>query len=198
EDEVRRFRREARDVADLDHPHIVPVYEVGEHAGQLFFSMKLLEGGSLAQQLDTFLGHPRRAARLGATVARAVQDAHQRQLLHRDLKPGNVLLDAEGQPHVADFGLAKRLGGEGEASQSAAVGTPEYVAPEQARTEHRLTTAADVYGLGGILYALLAGRPPFRAETSWQTLLQVVAEEPAPPSAYRSGVPRDLDLICLK
>src|SRR5262249_25860269 len=136
---------------------------------------------------------------LVALVARAVHHAHQRQLLHRDLKPGNVLLDADGQPHVADFGLAKRLGGEGEASQSAAVGgTPEYLPPEQARGEGRLTTAADVYGLGGILYALLAGRPPFRAETSWQTLLQVVSEQPAAPSAYRAGVPRDLEVICLK
>jgi serine/threonine-protein kinase len=197
-EDVRRFRLEANEAARLDHPHIVPVYEVGEHAGRHFFTMKLLQGGSLARHLGRFQHDPKAAARLVATVARAVHHAHQRQLLHRDLKPGNVLLDAAGQPHVADFGLAKRLGGSGEASQSVGAGTPEYMAPEQARGEARLTTAADVYGLGGILYALLAGRPPFRGASPWETIQQVQTQEPVPPSAHRPGCPRDLETICLK
>ncbi len=198
EGDVRRFRHEADEAARLDHPHIVPVYEVGEHDGRHFFTMKLVEGGSLGRHLDRYQGDPKAAARLVATVARAVHHAHQRQLLHRDLKPGNVLLDAAGQPHVADFGLAKRLGGGGEASQSAGAGTPEYMAPEQARGEARLTTAADVYGLGGILYALLAGRPPFRGATAWETIEQVLSAEPPPPSRHRPGCPRDLETICRK
>ena len=128
-----------------------------------------------------------------ATAARAVHYAHQRQLLHRDLKPGNILLDAAGQPHVADFGLAKRMGEGGEASQSQGSGTPEYMAPEQARGEKRLTTAADVYALGGVLYALLAGRPPFRGDTPLATMEKVrnrgadAAVEGAAGCAARSG-----------
>jgi tetratricopeptide (TPR) repeat protein len=196
--DVRRFRQEADEAARLDHPHIVPVYDFGEHDGQYFFTMKLVEGGSLARRLDRYKNDPKSAARLVATLARAVHYAHQRQVLHRDLKPGNVLLDGAGQPLVADFGLAKRMGGEGEASQSAGGGTPEYMAPEQARGDARLTTAADVYGLGGILYTLLAGRPPFRGESPYALTEQVLSREPAPPSSHRAGVPRDLETICLK
>jgi serine/threonine-protein kinase len=134
-DDVRRFRQEADEAARLDHPHIVPVYEVGEHGGLHFFTMKLVEGGSLSGRLERYHNDAKAAAKLTATAARAVHYAHQRQLLHRDLKPGNILLDASGEPHVADFGLAKRMGGAGEASQSQGVGTPEYMAPEQARGE---------------------------------------------------------------
>jgi WD40 repeat protein/tRNA A-37 threonylcarbamoyl transferase component Bud32 len=195
--DVRRFRQEADEAARLDHPHIVPVYEAGEYQGRHFFTMKLVEGGSLEQNLARYEKDPKAAAQLVATVARAVHHAHQRQLLHRDLKPGNVLLDQEGRPHVADFGLAKRLSGAGEASQSAGAGTPEYMAPEQARGE-RLTTAADVYGLGGILYALLAGRPPFQGASPWETIEQVLAREPVPPSRQRPACPRDLETICMK
>jgi tetratricopeptide (TPR) repeat protein/tRNA A-37 threonylcarbamoyl transferase component Bud32 len=198
EADVRRFRREANEAAGLDHPAIVPIYEVGEHHGRHFYSMKLIEGGSLAAQLDRYPGDPRTAARLVAMVARAVHHAHQHQLLHRDLKPGNVLIDAEGRPYVADFGLAKRLGGQGDASQSVGAGTPEYMAPEQARGGDRLTTAADVYALGGILYALLAGRPPFRGDSPWATISQVLSQPPAPPSRHRPGCPRDLETVCLK
>jgi serine/threonine-protein kinase len=198
EADVRHFRQEAQEAARLDHPNIVPIYEVGEHEGRHFFSMKLFEGGSLNKHLDRYRQDRKAAAQLVATVARAVHHAHQRQLLHRDLKPGNILLDTEGQPHVADFGLAKRLGGAGDASQSMGVGTPEYMAPEQARGDARLTTAADVYALGGILYALLAGRPPFRGNSNWDTIAQVLTKEPAPPSTYIPGCPRDLEKICLK
>jgi tetratricopeptide (TPR) repeat protein len=198
-DDVRRFRQEADEAARLDHPHIVPVYEVGEHAGLHFFTMKLAEGGSLSQHLERYRNDPKGAAKLTAVAARAVHYAHQRQLLHRDLKPGNILLDAAGQPHVADFGLAKRME-EGDACvtrSNAVVGTPEYMAPEQARGEKRLTTAADVYALGGVLYALLTGRPPFRG-VAGVVMQKVLTEEPTLPSKERPGMPRDLETICLK
>ena len=200
EEDVRRFRQEADEAARLDHPNIVPVYEVGEQDGLHFFTMKLVEGGGLDKHLERYRNNPKAAARLLATAARAVHHAHQRQLLHRDLKPGNILLDAAGQPHVADFGLAKRMEGDVAAMtrSNAIVGTPEYMAPEQAGGEKRLTTAVDVYALGGVLYALLTGRPPFQAKALLDVLGKVVSEAPAPPSKVRPGVPRDLETICLK
>src|SRR5262249_36228286 len=153
--------------------------EVGEHDGQRYFSMKLIEGGSLAQQVARFVSDPRAAARLVATAAEAVHHAHQRGILHRDLKPANILLDVHGQPHVVDFGLAKRVEGAGGLTQSGAiVGTPAYMAPEQAAGEKGLSTAADVYGLGAVLYELLAGRPAFAAENPLEVLSQVLYEEP--------------------
>jgi tetratricopeptide (TPR) repeat protein/tRNA A-37 threonylcarbamoyl transferase component Bud32 len=206
ETERQRLRNEAETAALLDHPRVVPVHDVGERDGQLYFSMKLLEGGSLDGQLDRFAARPRSAAQVVAQVARAVHHAHQRGVLHRDLKPSNILLDAEGQPHVADFGLARRLAnpgsqpGESELTQSGAIlGTPSYMAPEQTVGDRRaVTTAADVYGLGGILYALLTGGAPFVGGDVLETMLHVRERTPESPARRNPRVEGDLATICLK
>ncbi len=200
EAELLRFQNEAEAVAQLDHPHIVPIYEVSQSRGQHFFSMKLVNGNSLDKRLEEYASDCRASARLLATVARAVHHAHQRGILHRDLKPANVLVDEQGQPHVTDFGLAKRLDASQDATQSGAlVGTPSYMAPEQASGPRSvISTATDVYGLGTILYALLAGRAPFAGTTLIDTLEMVRSQTPEPPSLLNAGVPRDLEVICLK
>ncbi len=197
---LRRFRHEAELIALLDHPAVVPILDVGEHAGQVFHAMKLVEGGSLADHLADFLARPGDGARLLVQVARAVDHAHKRGVLHRDLKPSNILLDRDGQPYVSDFGLGRRTEGESEITQSGAiVGTPSYMAPEQTAGRRGMaTTATDVYGLGGILHALLTGRPPFRGESVVETILQV--REGVPELARQRGgrIDRDLETICLK
>jgi eukaryotic-like serine/threonine-protein kinase len=197
---VQRFCDEAKNVGRLDHAHIVPVHEVGEHNGLPYFSMKYIEGGNLARRLSQGPPlKPRELAALMAKVARAVHHAHQRGILHRDIKPANILLDSAGEPFVSDFGLAKQVEeATAHTLSGAVVGTPSYMAVEQAQGHSkRLTTAADVYGVGAVLYELLAGRPPFRGETALETLQLVLTQEPVPPSRLRSGVPRDLEVICL-
>jgi len=200
---VQRFHTEAEAAARLDHPHIVPIYEIGEYEGQHYFSMKLMEGGTLGGERLKAIGQRLKSAaiaRLVATVARAVQYAHQRGILHRDLKPTNILLDQQGEPHVADFGLAKLAEDGSSLTMSAAIlGTPAYMAPEQAAGgAKQLTTAADIYSLGAVLYELLTGQPPFRAETAVETLRQVCEQEPAPPRGLNPELDRDLETICLK
>jgi WD40 repeat protein/tRNA A-37 threonylcarbamoyl transferase component Bud32 len=198
--DLARFRREAEAVARLQHPHIVQVYEIGEAEGRPFFSLEFVEGGTLARRLDGTPWPAHKAAQLVETLAGAVHHAHERGIVHRDLKPANVLLTADGQPKVADFGLAKWLGqDQGQTQSGAVVGTPSYMAPEQAAGRSKaVSPAADVYALGAILYELLTGRPPFRAETPLDTLVQVVGQEPVSPSRLQPKVPHDLVTICLK
>jgi hypothetical protein len=198
--DVQRFRNEAEAAALMDHPGIVPIYDVGEHRGQPWFSMKLIEGGSLAERMPRFAGDPRAAARFMTAAARAVQYAHARGVLHRDLKPANILIDENDQPLVTDFGLAKRVEGDAGLTQSGAiVGTPSYMAPEQALGKRGgLTTAADVYSLGAILYEMLTGRPPFQADNPLETLLQLRERSPLPPRSLNPKIDRDLEMICLK
>lgn len=200
EAELLRFQNEAEAVAQLDHPHIVPIYEVGKHRGCRFFSMKLIVGAGLDKRLDEFTDDPRASARLVATIAEAIHHAHQRGILHRDLKPANILLDEQGEPQVTDFGLAKRIDGDSELTHSGAlIGTPSYMAPEQTtRRRGRDSTETDVYGLGTILYALLAGRAPFIGTSLVETLDMVRTQSPEPPSRLNPRVPRDLEVICRK
>jgi len=198
--DVARFHREAEAAASLDHAHIIPIYEIGTHQGHHFFSMKLMEGGSLSGRRAYFTEHAREAAEVVRSVAQAVHYAHQHGILHRDLKPGNVLLDSAGRPHVSDFGLARPVEGTPGLTQSGAVvGTPSYMAPEQASGQTKLvSTAADVYSLGAILYDLLTGKPPFHADSNWETVRQVLEAEPCTPRSVNRGIHRDLETVCLK
>jgi tetratricopeptide (TPR) repeat protein/tRNA A-37 threonylcarbamoyl transferase component Bud32 len=195
---VARFRNEVEALARLQHPNIVVVYEVGEDAGKPFFSLEFCPGGNLDQQLGGSPLAPRPAALLARTVARAMQAAHQAHVIHRDLKPGNILLLADGTPKITDFGLAKKLDDQGPAATrtGAVMGTPSYMAPEQAHGKTVIGPAADVYALGAILYEMLTGRPPFKAATVLDTVMQVLHDEAVPVRRLQPVVPRDLETIC--
>jgi tetratricopeptide (TPR) repeat protein len=199
--DLYRFQREAEAVAQLRHPNIVQIFEVGDANGIPFFSLEYVEGGSLQQQLDGKARPPRPTAALVATLARAMDFAHKQGIIHRDLKPANILLTADGAPKITDFGLAKKLEESevGQTGTGAILGTPTYMAPEQAKGKHRLIgPPADIYALGAILYDLLTGRPPFKGETIMDTLMMVQNVEPVPPTRLQPHVPRDLETICLK
>ena len=194
ETDVQRFRHEAESAAKLDHPGIVPIYETGEHDGNHFFSMKLIEGGSLVDQIDALTTEPRRAAALLSEVARAVHHAHQRGILHRDLKPANILIDDQGKPLVSDLGLARNVQSESELTNTGAVlGTPAYMPPEQAAGNKEITTAADLYSLGAILYEALTGKQPHRGDSPMQTLMKVMEESPRPPRSHNTRIDPTLE-----
>jgi serine/threonine protein kinase len=199
-DDVDRFYAEAQAAAMLDHPNIIPLFEVGQHEGQHYFSMGYVDGGSLAEQLSSSPLPPREAAVIIRTVSLAVHYAHQRGVIHRDLKPGNILVDARGLVRVSDFGLARR---QFEASSLTAtgqlLGTPSYMPPEQVSGQHDLIgPASDVYSLGATLYALITGRPPFQAASTIDTLRQVMEQDPVSPRRLDASLPRDLETITLK
>jgi tRNA A-37 threonylcarbamoyl transferase component Bud32 len=196
--ERRRFRAEAEAVARLQHPGVVQVFEVGEHNGLPYLSLEYCPGGSLAQKLTGTPWQPGPAAALVEALARAVQAAHAAGIVHRDLKPGNVLLADDGTPKVADFSLAKLLDTQGHTQTGALIGTPRYMAPEQAAGKKDVGPAADIYALGAILYEMLTGRPPFLAATTMDLIRQVVSEEPVSVRRLQPKVPRDLETVCLK
>jgi serine/threonine-protein kinase len=197
---LRRFRRDAEAAASLEHPQIVPIYEIGERDGSCYFSMKFVEGGQLDDVLRREPMPPRRAAELLVKVARTVHFAHERGILHRDIKPGNILVDRHGEPHLTDFGLARLVEQESTVTNSFDVlGTPSYMAPEQAAGQIKeLTSAADVYSLGAVFYQILTGQPPFAGGTTYETIRMVLETEPRPPRLWNSKVDADLATICLK
>jgi serine/threonine-protein kinase len=200
EEERARFRAEAEAIAELRHPNIVQVYEVGEDGGRPYFSLEYIDGDSLARKIDGTPQPPRQAAELTLLLARAMEFAHRQGVIHRDLKPANVLLAPDGLPKVTDFGLAKRLDDDtGRTRSGAVLGTPSYMPPEQAEGKiEQVGPLSDVYSLGAILYELLTGRPPFRGTGILDTLQMVRTREPVPPSGLQPKIPRDLETICLK
>jgi WD40 repeat protein/serine/threonine protein kinase len=204
-EEVERFRREAHAAGRLKHPNIVPVHEIGEHEGRHYLTMDFIEGVSLADKIREEILTPRVAAELVCKVAEAIEYAHEQGVVHRDLKPANILIDNQGQPHITDFGLVKLLESIDEESRAELtasgdiIGTPSYMSPEQAAGHHHLIgPVSDIYSLGAILYSTLTGRAPFVAETSLDTLLQVMNKEPVSPKVLNPLVPMDLETICLK
>src|SRR5882724_8692183 len=197
---LKRFRREAEAAASLDHPSIVPIYEVGERDGSCYFSMKFVEGGQLDQVIERKPMSIRQAAELISKVARTVHYAHEHGILHRDIKPGNILLDAKGEPLLTDFGLARLVEAESTVTRTKEVmGTPSYMAPEQAVGNNAAVgSATDVYGLGAVLYQLLTGHPPFAGGTTYETIKLVLDTEPRQPRLLNPKIDRDLSTICLK
>ncbi|MEZ5328896.1 MAG: serine/threonine-protein kinase [Verrucomicrobiales bacterium] len=198
--EKQRFRTEATAAANLDHPHIVPIHEVGEAVGQPYFTMKLLRGGSLAERLRRGALSHREAAGIIEKLARAVQHAHERGILHRDIKPGNVLLDSKGEPYLTDFGLAKLVDAEQALTlPHAQVGTPQYMSPEQARGRARdVTTATDVWALGAMLYQMLTGRLPFSGATPAEIFSHIAHDEPTSMRTLAASPDKDLETLCLR
>lgn len=198
--DLARFRSEAEAAARLDHPGIVPIFEVGEHDGHPFYSMRYIEGTTLAKRLQAGPIPPREGAELLARVAEAVQAAHTRGVLHRDLKPSNILIDTAGKPHVSDFGLAKRLEDDQTMTHTGAIiGTPCYMSPEQAAgSRGDVGPASDIWSLGAILYQVLVHRPPFQASSPMDTLLAVLELDPPMPRSIDRQVDRDLEMIALK
>jgi TolB-like protein/tRNA A-37 threonylcarbamoyl transferase component Bud32/Tfp pilus assembly protein PilF len=196
---LKRFRAEAEAAASLEHEGILPIYAVGEHDGAPFYSMKFAEGGTLSARIERYRDKPREAAALIAKLARAVAFAHEKGILHRDLKPANVLFDSVEKPYVSDFGLAKWIAREGDLTQTFAVlGTPFYMAPEQAISSQMVSATADVYSLGAILFHLLTGQPPFTGDTPMEVLHRA-ENQPAPrPRLTNRNIPPDLETICLK
>jgi WD40 repeat protein/tRNA A-37 threonylcarbamoyl transferase component Bud32 len=197
EADLARFRTEAEAIARLQHPNIVQIYEVGDNGGLPYFSLEFCGGGSLEKRMNGTPLPPKDAAALVETLARAMRAAHDKGVIHRDLKPANVLLADDGIPKITDFGLAKKIDEAGQTASGAVMGTPSYMAPEQAGGKG-VGPLADVYALGAILYACLTGRPPFRAAAALDTLMQVLTDEPVPPAQLQSKTPRDLETICLK
>ena len=200
ESHLKRFRREANAAASLDHPGIVPIYDIGERDGSCYFSMKLIQGGQLDEVQRREPMSIRRAAELMAKIARTVHYAHERGILHRDIKPGNILLDGEGEPHLTDFGLARLIETESTVTRTMEVlGTPSYMAPEEAAGHTKeITAATDVYGLGAVLYELLTGHAPFAGGTTYQTIRMVLETEPRKPRLWNPKVDVDLETVCLK
>jgi tRNA A-37 threonylcarbamoyl transferase component Bud32 len=203
EADLARFRTEAEAIARLQHPNIVQIHEVGEQGGLPYFSLEFCPGGLLEKKLSGTPLPPAEAAALVETLARAMQAAHEKGVIHRDLKPANVLLAEDGTPKITDFGLAKKLDEAGQTASGSVMGTPSYMAPEQAGYKpdapaRGIGPACDIYALGAILYECLTGRPPFKAATALDTIMQVVSDEPVPPTQLQSKVPRDLETICLK
>jgi len=197
---LKRFRLEAEAAASLHHPGIVPIHEVGERDGCCYFSMNLIEGGQLDAVAKREPMSPRRAAELIARVARTVHYAHEHGILHRDIKPGNILLDREGEPHLTDFGLARLVESESTVTRTLEVlGTPSYMAPEQAVGNNAaVSSVTDVYGLGAVLYQLLTGQPPFAGGTTYETIKLLLDTEPRQPRLVNPKIDRDLSTICLK
>jgi serine/threonine-protein kinase len=200
EEDVKRFRIEATAAASLSHPHIVPIHEFGEHEGQQYFTMELIQGRSLDRHEHDFRSDPREAARLLAIVAEAVHHAHKHRIVHRDLKPANILIDESSQPHITDFGLAMQTGtGERLTESNIILGTLPYVAPERLSDKVQpLTTSVDIWSLGVILYELITGREPFRGRTQMDTVERIRKRDPVAPRAINGNVSRDLEAICLK
>src|SRR5437763_1891000 len=197
---LKRFRLEAEAAASLNHPFIVPIHEIRERGGYCYFSMNLVDGGPLDEVVKHGLMPVRRAAELIARLARTVHYAHQHGILHRDIKPGNVLLDRNGEPHLTDFGLARLVETESTVTRTMEVlGTPSYMAPEQAVGNNaRVSRATDVYGLGAVFYQLLTGHPPFAGGTTFETVQLVLDTEPRQPRLWNPKIDRDLATICLK